>query len=146
MGPWRIRRRRAAYSRLVAQISEHEVVAAAEEIVGGAWMEGLRDAENQAETAKRVCTDIRDTAYEAYCSAKSGQDPDRLSESYQELAATQQALGRVRDRHDSLRRFADRERIAWAEAAKTRAQEILTDQELLSAAAYERESRTRNAR
>ncbi|WP_194911599.1 hypothetical protein [Catenulispora rubra] len=48
MGPWKARRRRAAYSRLVAQVSEHDVVWAAEEIVGGAWMAELTEAERQA--------------------------------------------------------------------------------------------------
>ncbi|MEY9855467.1 hypothetical protein ABH935_001071 [Catenulispora sp. GAS73] len=48
MGPWKARRNRAAYSRLVAQVSEHDVVWAAEEIVGGAWMAGLTEAERQA--------------------------------------------------------------------------------------------------
>ncbi|MEZ0110199.1 hypothetical protein ABH920_004214 [Catenulispora sp. EB89] len=48
MGMWKARRRRAAYSRLVAQVSGHDVVWAAEEIVGGAWMAGLTEAERQA--------------------------------------------------------------------------------------------------
>ena len=45
---WKARRRRAAYSRLVAQVSEHDVIWAAEEIVGAAWMAGLDEAERQA--------------------------------------------------------------------------------------------------
>lgn len=48
MGLWKARRRRAAYSRLVAQVSEHDVIWAAEEIVGAAWMAGLTVAEKQA--------------------------------------------------------------------------------------------------
>jgi len=48
MGPWKARRRRAAYSRLAAQVSEHDVIWAAEELVGGAWMAGLTEAERQA--------------------------------------------------------------------------------------------------
>ena len=48
MGPWKARRRRAAYSRLVAQVSEHDVIWAAEEIVGAAWMAGLTEADRQA--------------------------------------------------------------------------------------------------
>ena len=63
MGPWKARRRQAAFSRLVAQVSEHDVVWAAEEIVGSAWMAGLADAEGQAATARKVCTHMRDTAY-----------------------------------------------------------------------------------
>lgn len=51
---WKARRRRAAYARLVAQVSEHDVIQAAERIVGTAWMAGLADAESQAATAQRV--------------------------------------------------------------------------------------------
>jgi hypothetical protein len=48
MGLWKARRRRAAYSRLVAEVSEHDVIWAAEEIVGAAWIAGLAEAEKQA--------------------------------------------------------------------------------------------------
>lgn len=48
MGLWKARRRRAAYSRLVAEVSEHDVIWAAEEIVGAAWIAGLAEAEQQA--------------------------------------------------------------------------------------------------
>jgi hypothetical protein len=48
MGLWKARRRRAAYSRLVSQVSEHDVIWAAEEIVGAAWMAGLVKAEEEA--------------------------------------------------------------------------------------------------
>ncbi|NUR58123.1 MAG: hypothetical protein HOV87_05415 [Catenulispora sp.] len=135
MGPWRFNRRQAAYARLVAQVREHDVVHAAEEIVGAAWMAGLLEAEGQAAAARRVCTHMRDTAYEVYRSAQAGRDSARLSESYQELAASQQALGRVRDRHDGLRQFAERERAAWAEAERTRALEMLADRDRLAEAA-----------
>jgi hypothetical protein len=54
---------------------------------------------------------MRDTAYEIYRSAKAGRDAERLCESYRELAASQQDLGRVRDRHDGLRQFAEHERM-----------------------------------
>jgi hypothetical protein len=135
MGLWRIRRKRAAYSRLVAQVSEHEVIQAAEEIVGGAWMAGLLEAEGQAATARRVCTHMRDTAYEIYRSAKAGRDAERLSESYRELAASQQDLGRVRDRHDGLCQFAEHERAAWVEAERMRALEVLADRDRLAEAA-----------
>ena len=135
MGPWKARRRRAAYSRLVAKVSEHDVIWAAEEIVGRAWMAGLTDAEGQAATARKVCTHMRDTAYETYRSAKAEQDSDRLSESYRELAASQQALGRVRDRHNGVRQFAERERTAWEQAEWMRTLEVLADRDLLARAA-----------
>lgn len=135
MSPWKSRRKQAAYSRLVAQVSEHDVIRAAEEVVGAAWMAGLLEAEGQAATARRVCTHMRDTAYEVYRSAEAEQDAGRLSESYQELAASQQALGRVRDRHDNLRQFAERERTAWAEAEQMRALEVLADRDRLAVAA-----------
>ena len=93
MKAWKSRRKQAAYSRLVARVSEHDVIRAAEETVGAAWMAGLRQAEGQAATARRVCTHMRDTAYEVYNSAKSGQDSELLSESYRELA---EALPRLR--------------------------------------------------
>lgn len=54
MGLWRARRRRAAYARLVAEASEHDVIWAAEVIVGGAWMAGLADAESQLATARQA--------------------------------------------------------------------------------------------
>ncbi|NUP47293.1 MAG: hypothetical protein HOW97_08260 [Catenulispora sp.] len=135
MGPWRIRRKQAAYTRLAAQVTEHDVIRAAEEIVGAAWMAGLLEAEEQAAAARRVCTHMRDTAYQVYRSAKAGRDTERLSQSYQELAASQQALGRIRDRHDGLRQFAERERAAWAEAEKLRALEVLADRDRLAEAA-----------
>jgi hypothetical protein len=135
MGPWWIRRRQAAYRQVVKQVSDHEAVHEAEEIVGAAWMAGLLEAEGQAAAASRVCTHMRDTAYEVYCSAKEGHDTAQLSESYRELAASQQALGRVRDRHDHLRQFAERERAAWTEAERTRALEVLADRDRLAEAA-----------
>lgn len=135
MGPWWMRRKHAAYVRLASQMSEHDAIRAAEEIVGAAWMAGLAEAEGQAATARRVCTHMRDAAYELYCSAKDGGDTERLSASYQELAASQQALGRIRDRHDGLRQFAERERAAWAEAERTRALEVLADRDRLAEAA-----------
>jgi hypothetical protein len=132
---WRTRRTRAAYSRLVAEVAEHDVIHAAEDIVGTAWMAGLVEAEGQAAAAQRVCTHMRDTSYEIYRSAESSRDTERLNQSYRELAASQQALGRVRDRHDGLRQFAERERAAWAEAARERAMEVLADRERLAEAA-----------
>ena len=135
MGPWWVRRKQAAYLRLAAQVAEHDVIRAAEEIVGAAWMAGLVEAEGQAATARRVCTHMRDTAYEVYCSAKDGSDTERLSASYQELAASQQALGRIRDRLDGLRQFAERERATWAEAERIRALEVLADRDRLAEAA-----------
>jgi hypothetical protein len=135
MGPWKSRRRQAAYSRLVTQVAEHDVIRAAEEIVGDAWMAGLAEAEGQAATAQRVCTHMRDTAYETYRAAKAERDAERLSESYRELAASQQALGRVRDRYDGLRQFIERERAAWVEAERMRALEVLADRDRLAEAA-----------
>ena len=135
MGLWNSRRRQAAYSRLVAQVSEHDVIRAAEEVVGAAWMAGLAEAEGQADRARRVCTHMRDTAYEIYCSAKAANDSEQLSESYRELAASQQALGRVRDRYDNVRKFAERERAAWVEAERQRALEVLADRDRLAEAA-----------
>lgn len=137
MGLWKTGRKRAAYARLVAQVSEHEVIHAAEEIVGAAWMAGLLEAEGQAATARRVCTHMRDTAYEIYRAAEAERDSERLSDSYRELAASQQALGRVRDRHDSLHEFAERERALWVEAERMRAQEVLADRDRLAVAARE---------
>ncbi|MEY9928531.1 hypothetical protein ABH926_003170 [Catenulispora sp. GP43] len=134
MSPWKSRRKQAAYSRLVAQISEHDVIRAAEEVVGAAWMAGLQEAEEQAATARRVCTHMRDLACQAYRSAEAGQDADRLTESYHELAASQQALTRVRDRHDNLRAFAERERAVWAEAERIRALEASADRDRLAEA------------
>ena len=131
MGLWKARRRRAAYSRLVAQVSEHDVIWAAEEIVGGAWMAGLADAEDAAATAQRVCTHLRDTAYESYRSAKSERDPEQVSASAHELAASRQALGRVDQRCDKLREFAERERAAWEQAEWMRTLEVLADRDRL---------------
>lgn len=128
---WKARRRRAAYARLVAQVSEHDVIWAAEEIVGTAWMTGLTDAESEAATAKRVCAHMRDAAYESYRSAKSERDLERLSESARELAASRQALGRVDARCDKLRAFAERERAAWEQAAWMRTLEVLADRDRL---------------
>lgn len=48
MGLWKAWRQRAAYARLVAQVSEHDVIRTAEEIVGTAWIAGLEEAEKQA--------------------------------------------------------------------------------------------------
>lgn len=134
MGPWKARRRRAAYSRLVSEVSEHDVIWAAEEIVGGAWMAGLAEAEHKAATAQRVCTHMRDTAYETYRSAKSERDPDRLSESARELAASRQALGRIDERYGKLREFAERERAAWEQAEWMRTLEVLADRDRLAEA------------
>lgn len=135
MRAWKSRRKQAAYSRLVARVSEHDVIRAAEEAVGAAWMAGLQQAEGQAATARRVCAHMRDTAYEVYNSAKAKQDSELLSESYRELTESQQALGRVRDRHENLRKFAERERAAWVEAERLRALEVLADRDRLAAAA-----------
>lgn len=134
MGPWKARRRRAAYARLVAKVSEHDVIWAAEEIVGAAWMAGLADAENQAATAQRVCAHMRDTAYESYRSAKSEHDVERLSESARELAASRLALGRLDARCDKLREFAERERAAWEQAEWMRTLEVLADRDRLAEA------------
>ena len=135
MNPWKSNRNQTTYSQVVAQVSEHEVIQAAEETVGTAWMAELREAEAEAATAHRVCTHMRDTAYEIYRSAKDGQDSTQLTESCLELAASQQALGRIRDRQDSLRRFAERERDAWVEAERVRALEVLADRDRLAEAA-----------
>lgn len=132
---WKSRSDRAAYSRLVTQVSEHDVIRAAEEIVGTAWMAGLLEAEGQAATARRVCTHMRDTAYDIYHSALAERDSERLSQSYRELAVSEQALDRIRDRHDNLRQFAERERATWVEAERTRALEVLADQDRLAEAA-----------
>jgi len=43
---WRDKRKQA-YAQLVAQVSEHDVIREAEEIVGSAWMAGLLAAEAQ---------------------------------------------------------------------------------------------------
>jgi hypothetical protein len=98
-------------------------------------MAGLVEAEGQAAAAQRVCTHMRDTAYEIYRSAESARDTERLSESYRELAASQQALGRVQDRNDGLRQFAEREHAVWEEASRMRAMEMLADRERLAEAA-----------
>lgn len=135
MEPWWGRRRRAAYRRTAGQVAAREAVRRAEEIVGAAWMAGLLEAEEQAATAHRICTHMRDTAYEVYRSAQDTRDTDRLAASYRELAASQQALGRIRDRHEGLQAFAARERAAWAEAERTRALELLADRDRLAEAA-----------
>jgi hypothetical protein len=132
---WKSRSKRAAYSRLVAQVSEHDAVHVAEEIVGAAWMAGLLQAEEEAATARRVCTHMRDTAHDIYDSARAGRDSERLSESYRELTDSERALNQVLDRHDSLRQFAERERAAWVEAERTRALEVLADRDRLAEAA-----------
>jgi hypothetical protein len=136
MGPWWTRRRRAAYRRVAGQVAAREAVRTAEEIVGTAWMAGLQEAEGQAATACRICTHMRDTAYEVYRSAQAARDTDSLTASYRELAASQDALSRIRDRHDGLRAFAARERTAWAEAERTRALEVLADRDRLAEAAH----------
>lgn len=135
MNPWKSRRKQTTYSQVVAQVFEHEVIQAAEEAVGAAWMAELLEAETEAATARRVCTHMRDTAYEVYRLAKAGRDSAQLAESYLELAASQQALGRIRDRQDSLHQFAERERAAWVEAERVRAQEVLADRDRLAEAA-----------
>lgn len=134
---WKPRRKQATYSQLVAQANEHAVIHDAEETVGAAWMAGLLEAERQAATARRVCTHMRDTAHDIYRSAKAGRDSEQLAESYHELAASQQALARVRDRQDGLRHFAERERAAWVEAERMRALEVLADREQLEQAGQE---------
>ena len=45
--------KRAAYRRLLAEVVDHEVVREAEEIVGAAWMAGLMEAAEAAESAGR---------------------------------------------------------------------------------------------
>lgn len=44
MRAWKSRKKRAAYSRLAAQVAEHDVIRAAEEVVGAAWMAGVLEA------------------------------------------------------------------------------------------------------
>jgi hypothetical protein len=131
MGLWKARRKRAAYARLVAEVTEHDVIWAAEEIVGGAWMTGLSDAEREAATAQRVCAHMRDSALESYLSAKTEQDPEQLSQRARELAVSRQALGRVHERCDKLREFAERERVAWEQAEWMRTLEVLADRDRL---------------
>ena len=98
MGLWKARRRRTEYSQLVAQVSEHDVIWAAERIVGAAWLAGLAEAERQA--------------------------------------AARHAPGCGHERRGNrLRQFVERERVAWEQAERMRALEILADRERLAEAA-----------
>jgi hypothetical protein len=132
---WGTRRKQAVYSLLLAEVAGKEAVRWAEEVVGAAWLETLSDAERQAAFAQRVCTHMRDTAYEVFRSAETSRDSEQIEASHRELTASQQALTRVRDQHDGMRRFAGRQRMAWATAARDRTKEALADRERLVRAA-----------
>lgn len=132
---WESRRKQDMYSRLLAEVAAKEAVRAAEEVVGGAWMETLSDAEREAALAQRVCTHMRDTAYEVYRTAETTRDSEQIVASQRELAESQKALAKISDQHDGVRRFVGRQRTAWATAARDRAREALSDRERLVAAA-----------
>lgn len=92
MVPWKSRRRRAAYSRLVRQISEHDVVWAAEKVVGTAWMATLAQSEEQAAAAPDG----------------PGDRHDRLREFAERERARWEQARRIR----TLEILADRDRLA----------------------------------
>jgi hypothetical protein len=100
MMPWKSRKRQATYSRVLDQISEHDVVWAAETVVGTAWMATLDDSEDQAATA-----------------------PDLLPEQH---AALRQFAEQERARWEQARRIrtleilSDRDRLAAAEPPPAR--------------------------
>lgn len=58
------KRRQAAYSRLRAEVAGNDAVRGAEEIVGDHWLVALADAEQETAAAQRICTHMRDTAYQ----------------------------------------------------------------------------------
>jgi hypothetical protein len=57
MVPWKSRKRQATYSRVLRQISEHDVVWAAETVVATAWMATLDESEEQAASAPILAAD-----------------------------------------------------------------------------------------
>ena len=132
---WGTRKRQAAYSRLLVEIADNEVVRTAEELVAEAWMETLSEVEEQAAFATKVCTHMRDTAFQVFRSAQSTRDALRIESSQRELTASQQALARIRDQHDGVLRFVGGQRTSWAKAAKDRALAALQDRERLVEAA-----------
>lgn len=116
MRPWKSRRKRTAYSRLVAQVAEHDVVRDAEEVVGAAWMARLRDAEGQAVPVRRALGRVRD----------SDNDSDR-HEGLRQFAERERAAWVEAERMRALEVLADQDRLAeaahWAGKKKGRAHE-----------------------
>jgi hypothetical protein len=99
MRPWKSRRKRTAYSRLVAQVAEHDVIRDAEEVVGAAWMARLRDAEAQAVPVRRALGRVRDS--------------DR-HEGLRQFAERERAAWVEAERMRALEVLADQDRLAEA--------------------------------
>lgn len=133
---WRSTDKQAAYSRLLAEIAGNEAVREAEEAVGEAWLATLSAAEEEAATARKVCTRVRDSAYEVLRSAEADRDQGRITAGNRELAASQRALVQVRGRHEAIRRFAGQEHAASATAAQARSAGALADRQRLVEAAH----------
>jgi hypothetical protein len=132
---WRSTDKQAAYSRLLSEIAGNEAIREAEQVVGGAWLATLAAAEEEAATARKVCTHIRDKAYEALRAAEADRDQDRINVGNRELAASQRALVQIRGRHEAIRRFTGQENAACAAAARTRSTGALADKQRLVEAA-----------
>lgn len=132
---WGTQRKQATYSRLLAETAANEAVRAAEDVVGRAWLDTLTEAEEQAAFATKVCTHMRDTAYQLLQTAEASLDAGQVESGRRELAASQEALATVRTQQDGVQRFVGRQRTVWATAARTRAQEALADHERLVVAA-----------
>lgn len=132
---WGTRRKQATYSRLLTEAAGNEAVRTAEELVGSVWLATLAEAEDQAEFATKVCTHMRDTAYQVLRTAESSHDTGRIDEGRHELRESQEALARIQERRDGVLRFVGRQRTTWATAAKARTLEALADRERLVVAA-----------
>lgn len=132
---WGKRRARADYRRVAAEVAGNAAVGEAESIVAALWVDGLLQAEHQAAIACRVGTHMRDTAYAEVTAAQSGGDRRRLEAGYIDLAASQRALGQLTDRHESVRKFTERERRVWQIAGEARTRQAVTDRRRLADAA-----------
>jgi len=126
---------KAAYQRLMAEAAQNATLREAESIVAEEWIARLQEAEKQCARAQTVITGKRDSAYRSYRMAEPDHDVERLRKSYHALAAAQQALGRIRTRHDTLRAFLKQEKDANDLAARARSLDAATEQEQLAAAA-----------
>lgn len=134
---WRSTDKQAAYSRLLSEVAGNEAIREAEEVVGTAWLETLLSAEEEAAAARKVCTRVRDTAYEVLRSAEVDHDQERVTAGNRELAASQRALVQVRGRHEAIRRFVGQEHAVSATAAEGRAADALADRQRLAEAAHD---------
>src|SRR5689334_20578681 len=110
---WGAHRKQATYSRLLTETAANEAVRAAEEVVGAAWLDTLTEAEEQAAFATKVCTHMRDTAYQLLQTAEASHDAGQVESSRRELTASQEALAKVSAQQDGVQRFVGRQRTVW---------------------------------